>query len=493
MATKTVKKVVKIAKKNTNRARKPTKTSNNLQKKIHQTVLKQREFFNSGATRDIKFRIDALKKLERVMDRYEQELYDTLKLDFQKSTFESFITEFAFTKLELGHFIKHLKKWAKPQKIKASILNYPSKDKIISQPYGVTLIIGPWNYPYQLVLAPLIGAIGSGNCAIVKPSELTPATSALLAKIIGNTFAPNHVTVVQGEVETSKALLEERFDFIFFTGSTNVGRIVQQAAAKHLTPTILELGGKSPCIVDKTANLSVAAKRIAWGKLLNGGQTCVAPDYLLVESSINDELLNEIKIVIESFYTRDVQTTSDFPRIINRRNFDRLNKMINKSKVFHGGSSNAKELYIEPTILTGITTKDVVMKEEIFGPILPVITYTNIDEAIKFVNENEKPLALYLFTERSKIKKKVLAETTSGDVSINDTITHLSNPNIPFGGVGESGMGFYHGKASFDAFSHKRGVMDKGTWYDNSLRYPPYTAKKLKLAKALFKLLRIIN
>ena len=449
-------------------------------------ITAQRQFFNSKVTLSYSFRMEQLKKLRNLIVDNERAILDALHADLRKSDFEGYGTEVGFCLGEIDHTIKHLKSWMKPKRVATPLFHSIGSSHLYSDPFGVTLIISPWNYPFQLLIAPLIGAICAGNTAILKPSELAPNTSKLIDELISKNFNPEYIAVVLGAVEESRALLEERFDYIFFTGGVEIGRYVYQCAAKYLTPVTLELGGKSPCIVDENINLEVASRRILWGKFTNAGQTCVAPDYLLVDEKVKDKLLAKMKIHLKEFFGDDPQLSPDYGRIINERHFDRINRLIDSNKVFTGGKTDKSDLYISPTILENITTDDAVMGQEIFGPVLPVITYKNVNEAIDFVNKNEKPLAFYIFSENKSFSEKVLQETSGGGGCINDTLMHLGNANLPFGGVGESGIGAYHGASTFDTFSHKKSVHKKSTITDLKIRYAPYK-NNLPILKQLMK------
>ncbi|WP_276496412.1 aldehyde dehydrogenase [Pontibacter litorisediminis] len=463
----------------------PTAVETDLQR-IQLLIGKQNEFFSSGHTLDLSFRRERLRELHQVIQQHEQELMDAMYADFHKPEMEAYSTEIGFVELELKLVLKNLGKWMKPKRVKESLINFPSRSYIHSDPYGLALIIGPWNYPFQLLLNPLIGAMAAGNCAIVKPSELTPTTSAVVARMIRQNFDESYITTVEGGVATTQHLLQQRFDYIFFTGSTHVGKIVMKAAAEHLTPVTLELGGKSPAIVEEDADLGLAARRIAWGKFLNAGQTCIAPDYLLVQESIKEELMQLISQYIERFYGEDPQQSPDYARIVNDRHFNRLSSYLEDGLVRAGGVTDAARRYIAPTLLDKVTWQHPVMQEEIFGPILPVLTYRSLDEAIAMVKQHEKPLALYFFTSDEEKKQRVLKHTFFGGGCINDTISHIINPHLPFGGVGQSGMGSYHGQSSFDLFSQKKSVLHRGTWLDLPLRYPPY-GNRLPALRKLFK------
>lgn len=449
---------------------------------------KQKEFFNLGKTKDINFRIEALKKLKKVIKENEDKILEALKRDLGKSNFESYATEIGLVYDEINTHIKNIKRWSKIEKIKSPIVHYPSKSYIYKEPYGVTLIIGPFNYPFQLVMAPLVGAISAGNTAIIKPSENTKNTALLLEEIINENFNKEYLRVVsplEGK-EAVSFLLELPFDYIFFTGSIRVGKIVMEKAAKNLVPVTLELGGKSPCIVDKDAKLEIAAKRIVWGKFLNVGQTCVAPDYLCVHRSIRDKLLKLIIEEIHKQFGKDIKSSPDYPRVVNSASLNRLSEYLNDGKIYYGGKIDKNDLYMEPTILTNVDVDSNVMTEEIFGPILPVIEFENIKDIINFINAREKPLALYYFSENKVNINNILKCTTSGGVTINDTVIHVANGNLPFGGVGNSGIGSYHGKASFDTFTHKRSVMERETFIEFNIRFAPYK-NKINILKKIMK------
>ncbi|WP_010093155.1 aldehyde dehydrogenase [Ornithinibacillus scapharcae] len=439
---------------------------------VHSLVASQREFFLSERTRSYQFRMEQLHALRDMLEKYEKEIYQALEKDLNKSQFETFTTELGFLYNELKHTESHLKAWMKDEPVDAPITHKGTKNFIRKEPYGVTLVISPWNYPLNLAIAPAIGAIAAGNTVIIKPSEHSPATSSLLNKMIKDTFDPNYFAVVEGEREVSEALLQERFDYIFFTGSTEVGKIIMREASKHLTPVTLELGGKSPAIIDKDANLSLAAKRIIWGKYTNSGQTCVAPDYLYVHQKVKDKLLKEMIKQIKSLYSKNPLNNRDMVRIIHKGHFDRLTSFLSNGKIVYGGNTDSNRLKIEPTILDDITWDDPVMQEEIFGPILPTLTFQELNDVIMELKHREKPLALYYFGEKEKQQEKVLTSLSFGGGCINDTLYHLANPNMPFGGVGNSGMGGYHGKSSFDTFSHQKSILKQTTKFDLPFRYP---------------------
>jgi aldehyde dehydrogenase (NAD+) len=452
---------------------------------ISDIICQQRNFFTTGKTRNITFRIEQLKTLKKAVLGHQEAILEALKADLHKPEFEAYATEIGVIK-EIDYAIKHINTWVKPQKVAVPFEQLPAKARIYPEPLGVVLIIGPWNYPFQLIISPLVGAIASGNCAILKPSESAPNTSRILSKMIAEYFNQAYIAVVEGGVETSQKLLAEKFDHIFFTGGTTVGKIVMEAAAKHLTPVTLELGGKSPCIVDIDINIEATAKRITWGKFINAGQTCIAPDYLLVDKRIKNQLLDEIGKCLKEFYGDNPAKSPDYGRIITQKNFDRLVNLLKNGEIIIGGETNRSERYIAPTVIENVSLTDPIMQEEIFGPILPVIEYSEISEAIALINCHPKPLALYLFTQNKNLQKRVLQETSSGGVCINDTVMQVSVSSLPFGGVGDSGIGSYHGKASFDTFSHYKSVLHKPFWLDIKLLYPPYKGK-LSLLKQIMK------
>ncbi|KAB8318594.1 aldehyde dehydrogenase [Tolypothrix campylonemoides VB511288] len=450
---------------------------------ITDIIRKQRDFFKTGQTKDIHFRLEQLKTLKQVVTENKEAIINALKADLKKPEFESYATEIG-TLLEIDHAIKHIKTWTKPQKAPVSLQLFPGSAKIYPEPLGVVLIIAPWNYPFQLIILPLLGAIAAGNCAILKPSELAPHTSRLLSQMMEKYFEPAYIAVIEGGVQTSQQLLAEKFDHIFFTGGTAVGKIVMEAAAKNLTPVTLELGGKSPCIVDSDIHLEHTARRITWGKFLNAGQTCIAPDYILVDKKIKQNLLNEIQKRLQEFYGNNPAKSSDYARIIHQKHFDRLVSFLKNGEIRIGGETNPSDLYIAPTVVDNVSLTDSVMQEEIFGPILPVIEYTDITEAIALINSKPKPLALYLFSNNKNLQQRVLQETSSGGVCINDTVMQYAVSSLPFGGVGDSGIGKYHGKFSFDTFSHYKSVLHNPFWLDLKWRYAPYKGK-LPLLKRL--------
>ena len=448
------------------------------------TVSNQRLFFNKHQTKKLSFRIEQLKLLQQAILDNEAAITKALNADLNKPELESYVTEIGSCLEEIKYALKHIRSWVKPKKVRTPLPYLPASSKVYSEPLGVVLIIGAWNYPLQLIIYPLIGAIAAGNCAIIKPSEIAVNTSTLLAEIIPKYFDSSFISVVEGGKEVTQQLLEEKFDHIFFTGSPQVGKIIMSAAAKQLTPVTLELGGKSPCIVDADTHLEYTARRIVWGKFLNAGQTCVAPDYLLVDRKIKKDLLEHLKQIIQEFYGTTPETSPDYARIINQHQFQRLCELLKTGEIVVGGDTNPRDYYIAPTVIDGVSPEEGVMQEEIFGPILPVIEYTNLSEAIAFVNAKPKPLALYFFSNNKQHQNQVLQETASGGACINDTIVQIAFPGLPFGGVGDSGIGRYHGKTSFETFSHQRSVLHKSFWVDLKLRYAPYKGK-LKFLKWL--------
>lgn len=453
---------------------------------IKSIIEKQRKFFYNGETKKLKFRMEKLKLLKKCILEREEEILKALKEDLNKHPFEAYETEIYMVIEELNYIMKNLKRWMKPKKVKTPFIHAISSSYTVSEPYGVSLIISPWNYPFQLSILPLVGSIAGGNCAIIKPSAYSPNTSSVVSRIVKDCFKEEFVAVIEGGREVNQSLLSEKFDYIFFTGSVKVGKVVMESASKNLTPITLELGGKSPCIVYKDANIDIAAKRIVWGKFLNAGQTCVAPDYLLVHKSIKEELLSNMKEYIKKFYGENPLNSNDFCRIINEKHFDRLLSNLNDGNIYIGGNHIKEQLFIEPTIINNISWEDKIMRDEIFGPILPVIEYEEIKDIVEKINENPKPLALYLFTNSKYIEKEVMENISFGGGCINDTIIHLATSYMPFGGVGESGIGNYHGKSSFDTFTHKKSILKKSNSIDLDFRYPPYK-NKLNLLKKIIK------
>lgn len=437
-----------------------------------QIVDEQKQFFYTGTTLPLSYRLEALSKLKNAIKQHEDEIFDALKKDLNKSKEEAFSTEIGFLYEEINFIKKRLHRWMKPEKVANSLLTTMAKSRIYYEPYGVSLIIAPWNYPLQLAIAPLIGAISSGCTAILKPSELTPNVSKVIKSIIESAFPKEYITVIEGGVAETEELLAIRFDKIFFTGSVPVGKIVMKAASEYVTPLTLELGGKSPCIIDKDAKLDLAVKRVAFGKFINAGQTCIAPDYLLIHSSIKEEFIEKLRNTVEKFYGNDALQNDDYTRIVSERHFARLVSFIENEKVLMGGESSVETLQIQPTLLDKPDLDSPVMNEEIFGPVLPVYTFEELPEVIPFIRRYEKPLALYYFGETNESQQYILEKLTFGGGTINDTLYHLLNPNLPFGGVGESGTGGYHGHSSFLSFSHQKSVLKATTSFDLSLRYP---------------------
>ena len=443
----------------------------------------QKTFFNSHATKDLDFRKAQLQKLKKVVKSNEKLLYDAIYQDFGKSEFETFGTEISFVYKDIDYYLKNLKSFAKPKSVLTNIVNQMGSSKIVFEPLGNCLVIGAWNYPYQLTLTPVIAAIAAGNTCVIKPSELPENTMKAMAKLINENFDAKFLYVLEGGVEETTAILKLRFDKIFFTGSPRVGKIVYKAAAEHLTPVTLELGGKSPAFVTEKADLQIAARRIVWGKFINAGQTCVAPDYLYVAENIKEKFL---KVLIEEIKKRNYTDNVDhYCKIINERNFDRLEKMIDREKVVFGGETNREKRYISPTVLDHVTCDDAVMQEEIFGPILPILTYKNLETAMQTVVEGEKPLSAYLFSNDAKEQELFTENLSFGGGCINDTLMHLSNDRLPFGGVGNSGIGHYHGKFGFIAFSHQKAILKKSNYLEPELKYPPYSDAKLNILKKL--------
>jgi len=452
-------------------------------KKITDIIEKQKVFFKEGKLKDIRFRKEMLKKLKASVLYHSKSIEEALKKDLGKSQFESYATETGLILEEIDLHLKYLSKWTKPRKVKSPWVHFISRSFIYSEPFGRVLIYGTWNYPVQINLIPLVGAISAGNCAIIKPSEFTPNSTELLARIIGDIFPEDYVSVITGEVEESQFLLSQKFDFIFFTGSSKTGRLILEGAAKNLTPVCLELGGKSPCIVDESANIDLAARRIMWGKFVNAGQTCISPDYLLVQKDVKDMLMTKMKEYILTFFGENPAHSVDYGRIINLSNLNRLAALLSEGKIITGGKINAEDRYLSPTIIDDIKPQDPIMQEEIFGPILPVMTYSKFDEIKEYINSKPKPLALYYFSQNRENKMKAIREIPSGTMCINETVVQFGNSYLPFGGVGNSGFGKYHGKFSFDTFSHLKSVLYKSTIVDLPFRYPPYTGAKLKIMK----------
>ena len=453
---------------------------------IKELVKNQRQYFKTGQTKELDFRIRQLKILKKSIEDHKDEILEALRLDLNKSKLEGYATEIGVSLSDIDYAIKNIKRWSKKTYKKTSIINFPSTSYTVKSPYGLALIIAPWNYPFNLAIQPLVGAIAGGNCTIVKPSEFSENTSKIIEKIISESFNPSYIKVVEGDKDVNQALLKEKFDYIFFTGSTKVGKIVMEAASKNLTPVTLELGGKSPCIVCSDADIDIAAKRITWGKLINTGQTCIAPDYLLVHASKKEELIKKIIQTIEEFYGRVPLESQDYGKIINDNHFKRLIGYLENKEIIYGGTYDREKRSISPTLIEQTSLEDDLMSEEIFGPILPILEFNKLSEVFEIIDKNPTPLALYLFTKDKNIENKIVSEISFGGGCINDTVMHVSSHNIPFGGVGESGMGSYHGKRSFDTFTHEKSILKKSTLIDIPLRYPPYR-DKLKWIEKIFK------
>ncbi len=450
-------------------------------------VNRQRDFFRTGKTKQVDFRILALKKLQSEIQKREDQIMEALKKDLNKSSFEAYMTEIGMVLDEIRYCIAHVKKWARPKKARTPLAQFPSKSFTIPEPYGVVLIMSPWNYPFQLCIEPLIGAIAAGNCAVLKPSAYAAETSKVINSLIKACFPKGYVTVIEGGRKENQGLLATEFDYIFFTGGVEVGKLVMEAAAKFLTPVSLELGGKSPCIIEKSADINLAAKRIAFGKYLNAGQTCVAPDYVLVQKEVKEEFLNKLRMWIYNFFGEEPLKNENLPKIINEHHYYRLLSLLKGEDIFIGGKGQDNSRKIEPTVLTDVSKDSNIMKEEIFGPILPVLTYNTIEEVIEYVTAHSKPLACYLFTTNVQVEKKVLNYISFGGGCVNDTIIHLATPYMGFGGVGASGMGSYHGIESFRTFSHSKSIVRKANWLDLPMRYHPYTENNLKMVRKFLK------
>ena len=454
---------------------------------IEKIVKKQKTFFMTGKTKEVKYRKEALKKLKQKIIELEPEINQALKADLNKSETESYMTETGMVFSELSYAIKHIKQWSKEKKVRTPLSQFHGKSYYFYEPYGVALIISPWNYPFMLALDPLIGAIAAGNCCIIKPSEYAPNTAKIMKKMIEDIFSSEYITVIEGEVEETTQLLKQRLDYIFFTGSVSVGKIIMKVASENLIPVTLELGGKSPCIVDETADLSLTAKRILFGKILNAGQTCVAPDFLLVQRNIKEKLIQELEKSIVKFLGENSLKNQDYVKMINQKQFNRMKELLKNQKIIFGGNIDDANQKIEFTLIDEPSPDSKVMQEEIFGPILPILSFDKIEEAIDFIRQREKPLALYLFTKNKKVEERIKKEVSFGGGCINDTIIHLASNYLGFGGVGNSGMGNYHGKRSFTTFSHEKSIVKKYTWIDLPMRYMPYTKAKQKVIRMFLK------
>ena len=451
---------------------------------------KLNDYFYSGNTQSYAHRKACLLQFELLLKNHEQEMIDALQADFNKPPFETLVTEISMLRKELSYLKRNLKHWIHPKQVLPSVLNFPSTEYITYQPQGVVLIIAPWNYPLLLSLQPLMAALAAGNCAVLKPSELSPATSALLKKLLAKYFLPDVVHVATGGVETTQELLKLPFHKIFFTGSTAVGKIVQKAAAENLTPVVLELGGKSPCVITPSTNIKLAAKRIVFGKFVNAGQTCIAPDFIFIHPSVEQAFITEVQQVLNRFYGEDPENSPYFARIINEQHFHRIKQYILNGNVLIGGQTQSKKRYIAPTLIKVNSMDDEVMQHEIFGPVLPIVNYHSLTEIIAHNHQNPKPLAFYVFGSNRNETDRLLKHCQFGGACVNDVLAHIVNNKLPFGGFGSSGFGKYHGKFSFEAFSHKKAVVYRKTWYDNTLKYPPYTLKKFHLLKKLFRLFK---
>lgn len=456
------------------------------QQEIQTILQRQRDYFSTGATLPVEYRIAALKKLKTALTDEESRIAKALQTDLGKSPEESYLCEIGMVISEISHMLRHIRKFSKEQRVATPLAQFPSRSYRKPSPYGTVLIMSPWNYPLLLTLGPLVDALAAGNTAVIKPSAYSPATSKLLSELLGSLFPQEYVAVVTGGREENAILLEQKFDYIFFTGSKAVGQTVLQQAAVHLTPVTLELGGKSPCIVDKSADLKLTARRIVFGKFLNCGQTCVAPDYILCHSSVKNQLLTHLKAEIQRQYGNALHDPG-YGKIISRKHFDRICGLIDPSKLIIGGGFNSDTLQIEPTIMDGVTWEDAVMGQEIFGPVLPVLTFESVDEVIETVGAHDKPLALYIFASDKKIIRQVTARCAYGGGCVNDCVIHLATSNMGFGGVGESGMGAYHGKTGFDTFTHYKSIVDKKTWLDLPMRYRPYKKLNIKLIRMFLK------
>jgi acyl-CoA reductase-like NAD-dependent aldehyde dehydrogenase len=442
--------------------------------KVKSILKSHHSFFKSGKTKSYEFRLKNLILLKKLIESNEKRIIEAVYKDLGKCEFEAYFSEIGTVLAEIDLAINKLKKWMKPQAVSSPLFAFYSRSYLYKEPYGTVLIISPWNYPFQLLIFPLVGAIAAGNTVVLKPSEIATHTSSLCAELISKHFDPKYISIMEGGAEIATEILKEKFDYIFFTGGTKVGRIIYQAAAKHLTPVTLELGGKSPCIVHHDIDLDVTAKRIVWGKFVNAGQTCIAPDYIYVHSSVKNKLIEKLKHQIIAFYGTDPEKSTDYARIVSDKHFDRIEKMMNPEQVVFGGVLNKATKYISPTLLDNIEDSDLIMQEEIFGPLLPILVYKEIEDVITYINDHPKPLALYVFSKSNNIQQQIIQNTSAGGVTINDTLMHIGNSNLPFGGIGDSGIGAYHGKFSFELFSHTKAVLNHSIFPDLKLRYSPY-------------------
>jgi aldehyde dehydrogenase (NAD+) len=448
-----------------------------------------RHFYEQSSTRSVSFRKQMLKNLRNAIVKYEREVIEALYKDLHKSEAESYSTEIGFCYAEISHAIKHIDNWMKPKAVKTPMALFPSSSKIVREAWGISLIIAPWNYPFQLMIGPLIGAIAGGNCSVLKPSEFTPNISAIIESLITETFDKKYITVIQGDgaVVVPELMKANRFDHVFFTGSIPVGKIIASLAAEKLIPTTLELGGKSPCVVDKNVDIKTAAARIVWGKFTNAGQTCVAPDYLLLHESRKIEFINAMTTKIKEFYGENPQRSDDYGRIVNEKRFHALQQYLTQGKIITGGETDLKEKYISPTIMEDVSHETALMKEEIFGPILPVITFNEKEEALNIIKQNPNPLSLYVFSNDVNFQEYFTANVPFGGGCINNTLVHLANPDLPFGGVGNSGSGQYHGQFSFETFTRPKAILKTATWLDPNIKYPPYSKWKLSMFRRMLR------
>ncbi|MDR1343239.1 MAG: aldehyde dehydrogenase family protein [Prevotellaceae bacterium] len=447
---------------------------NTLPSAIEKMLEGQRQFFATHRTKDLQFRIEQLKKFRSAIQRYKPKIYSALWSDLHKSPEEAYMTEIGIVIQEIGYHIKHLRRWAKPQKVATPLKLFPSRSKVVYEPLGIALVIAPWNYPFLIMMNSLVGAISSGCCAVLKASPYAPATAKVMEQLINETFTEDYIGIAQGNRDVNIFLLEQRFDIIFFTGSRELGKKVMRAAAEHLTPVVLELGGKSPCIVDREANIDVAVRRIAWGKTLNAGQICISPDYLFIHRSLKREFIIKFEEAIVKMFGNSCRESQHYPRIVNRKSIERLKGLLQGVNIIYGGEVNEPEKYIAPTLVDGMSASHPIMQEEIFGPILPILTFDDINEVTSYVNSHEKPLAVYYFGSRCK-EKEILRKTSAGATCFNEILLQIANHHLPFGGVGGSGIGKYHGRDSFMAFSNRKAIVTSPTWFDITTRYPPFT------------------